>query len=973
MAVSVLSCILSVVFCGCALAQGFENFTGRRIAALRVLVETDRQVEGGDELRALLRVREGAAYAMADIRRSLLSLHESGRVANARVDVKPNTDGSVAVTFIVTPQVRVDEVSFRGLPVVIDASELRARLPELERGARFSDDVAARGAEQIYEALRDRGYYQVSVEPQTRYDTTRTSAAITYNINAGTQATISEIVFSGAPAIAEPQLRTAMNARPGSLFSQQQLNADIQKLRELHLRQNYLDARIGPADLGYDSAGNKLRVAMPVVSGAQFTVSVAGFAYDEKKLRELLPLLREGGVNEAALEESARRLRENLQEQGFFFAEVTAPALPDLSGDKAELVFTVEPNERYRVTEIRIEGTNNLSYIDIADQLRSQPESFIPIPLLTRYTRGITSEQALRRDADTLLARLRDLGFRRARRVSINRAINPDNDQLRIIFKLEEGPRSHIGDIAFRGNTLLDTGTLRSLIDLSPGEPFSPSRVKTEGGRLLQHYFDRGYATATVSSRITEMNPDENGERVRVQFEITEGPLVFINNVFVSNTGLRRRTGKGNVEKYLQFQPGEALKMDQLSRSEQELYATGAFRSVRMRTEPVGEEGLTGEARRNIFVEVDEGRSRVLTYGGGFGSDEGPRGIFEVSDPNIFGRLTTASLRFRASPRNLLGQFSYTDQRPFGSSTPLLLSVLAQRDRRKSFTARRGTALLQAERRLSDNAVMLFRYSYETVRICEVRANESICPPTSNLILNRRDAPIRLSRLAASFAFDGRDSPFDSHRGRFTTVDLSFASRALGGNEQFLRFFSENQAYYTVPNSGGLVLAGDIRIGLARNYDRPAPGQPTNFLLPISERFFAGGSSTLRGYDFEEAGPRYAPVLTADQKLESRPVGGNALIIVNGELRRNVYRQLGLVGFYDTGNVFSRINDINFNRISHTAGLGIRIRTGLGPVRLDAGYLMSDPFLGSGLTPAQRAQLGQPKRWQFHISFGQAF
>ncbi|HYE75754.1 MAG TPA: BamA/TamA family outer membrane protein, partial [Blastocatellia bacterium] len=153
-------------------------------------------------------------------------------------------------------------------------------------------------------------------------------------------------------------------------------------------------------------------------------------------------------------------------------------------------------------------------------------------------------------------------------------------------------------------------------------------------------------------------------------------------------------------------------------------------------------------------------------------------------------------------------------------------------------------------------------------------------------------------------------------------------------------------------------------------------------LLPLTERFFSGGSTTLRGFDFEEAGPRDFRLVTQTVKQSgqdvtvtqavSRPIGGNALVAVNAEIRRTIYRQISLVGFYDGGNVFRRISDINFKNFSHTIGTGVRFKTPLGPFRLDLGYLASDPFNGSGLTLQQQSQIRIP-RFQIHLSFGQAF
>ncbi len=193
----------------------------------------------------------------------------------------------------------------------------------------------------------------------------------------------------------------------------------------------------------------------------------------------------------------------------------------------------------------------------------------------------------------------------------------------------------------------------------------------------------------------------------------------------------------------------------------------------------------------------------------------------------------------------------------------------------------------------------------------------------------REDAPIRLGRVSTSYLIDYRDNPFDATTGRYHTVDFSLASTKFGGSENFFRFFTEHQYYRPLTKDRRTVAAFDFRLGMARRYGElpPTTGLPIESeLLPITERFFTGGSTTLRGYDFEQAGPR---------DLNDNPIGGNALLIINAELRRPIYRQLALVGFYDTGNVFITASRARFKDFTHTIGLGFRIVTPLGPFRLD--------------------------------------
>ncbi|HEY0431410.1 MAG TPA: BamA/TamA family outer membrane protein, partial [Pyrinomonadaceae bacterium] len=218
---------------------------------------------------------------------------------------------------------------------------------------------------------------------------------------------------------------------------------------------------------------------------------------------------------------------------------------------------------------------------------------------------------------------------------------------------------------------------------------------------------------------------------------------------------------------------------------------------------------------------------------------------------------------------------------------------------------------------------------------------------------------------------------------------------------------------------GGTVLAGNATLGLANVFnprDRDGTGtiDEIDLTLPISERFFSGGSTTLRGFNFEEAGPRAAltpigPFTDQDKNIVilnpfTVPVGGNALAIVNLEARVPVTKSLQAVPFYDGGNVFRRVGDL-FGREdntpvpagdvlaaiakanlrvhwSNTVGLGFRIATPFGgALAIDYGFLLNPPeFLVPQRGPSGRQDdfTGTPaiyrlKRTQIHFRFTQTF
>ncbi|HEX8096686.1 MAG TPA: BamA/TamA family outer membrane protein, partial [Pyrinomonadaceae bacterium] len=314
---------------------------------------------------------------------------------------------------------------------------------------------------------------------------------------------------------------------------------------------------------------------------------------------------------------------------------------------------------------------------------------------------------------------------------------------------------------------------------------------------------------------------------------------------------------------------------------------------------------------------------------------------------------------------------------------------------------------------LKTRSVVFLRYSYEDVRLYNIN---------SLLIQDilRPDRAVRLSRFGATFVRDTRDSQLDSTRGQFFNVDYSVAFRQLGGNISFTKLLTNYRRYQRLPFRHA-VFAGNVTLGLARLFgarDRDGNGRvdEADTTLPISERFFTGGSTTLRGFGYEEAGPRaVAPTcyltspaspacgLLRDSKGKQVklnpfliPIGGNAMAVTNIELRVPLTKLFQVVPFYDGGNVFRRAGEIFGRRDAareaelaqgltdvqrhnlraqwtHTLGLGLRIKTPVGgAVAVDYGFLLNPPDF---LVPqvADGPATIRPKNSQLHFRFTQSF
>jgi outer membrane protein insertion porin family len=1072
----------------CAATTTAMTTTPRNGAAATVTVgapQKDAAVEA--ELLSLLRVAPNSEYSTVRVRESLEALFKEGQVACARVEVRAlgGAASPLALRFIVRRQVKVGEVrlDLGTIPPgsFISEDALRARLNMLEPGARLSVQTLRNNADLIQAYLRDRGFYRAEVDYSQELDQSRTRANITFRITPGEQANVAafNINIKGQgfdPATVRPTLRLV----PGSPFTREVLGQDIQRIRQAIIKLGYLAPQLEDPEVSLDATGKLVTINLTGSIGPKVTVSLTNYDLREKTQRELLPILREGTIDWSAIEEGARRLRNRLQQDGWFFANVEAlctisPAPPAgvpngtsetcenlnpsaLSGSSVNIVYDVERGRRFKLTDIRITGTDELDLDEIQDDLKTQKANALGFIPLLGYGRGYTSRERLEEDRRTIRARMRDLGYRSAE-VEVRQGVSLEGENLVITFAVTEGPLTRVASVEIRGNQIYTESRLREEINSVQcrdrlrsrdpdtnerlrqqfstvvGAPFSRTSARADADCILNLYARDGYIDAQLDFSIVELPRKGADEQVRLVFTVTnEGDKVFINRIFVNGNILTHREA---VLKTITLVEGEVLRADRVTESERLLYATDAFRQVIIRTENAGET-TAGFRKRDIIIDVEETKPRILDYGGGYSTDNGPLGFVELRNSNLFGQLRQGAVRLRASRRQQLLRFEYFDPRfrEYGTGSenrrfmPLALSLQYQRDStvtrffrstidRGNFgivqrldeegkpidqfgertgepTINRFTFNAETQRSFSRDtrSTLFLRYNYEDVRLFHI----------SSLLIEpilRPDRSIRLSRLGATFVRDTRDSQFDATRGEYLTLDYALALRQLGGNLSFNKFQVNYRRYYKIGERirRSTVLAGNITLGLANLFnprDRDDNGtiDEIDRSLPISERFFSGGSTTLRGFGYEEAGPRRVIQggIFRNQKGEPItlqpflvPVGGNALAVVNLEARTGLTKAFQVVPFYDGGNVFRRVGDIFGRELrpgedpnllvkwTHTVGLGLRIKTPIGgALAIDYGYLLNPPeFTLDPLAPNQ--QIIRLKPSQLHFRFTQTF
>jgi outer membrane protein insertion porin family len=337
-----------------------------------------------------------------------------------------------------------------------------------------------------------------------------------------------------------------------------------------------------------------------------------------------------------------------------------------------------------------------------------------------------------------------------------------------------------------------------------------------------------------------------------------------------------------------------------------------------------------------------------LHYGGSFDSERGPGGILDFRNRNTLGAARTIGARLRADAefREARVFFSQPLLRRFPLSTNFVTYISRTRRPGEDFDEidyRRGFSISQ-EARWKDHYILNYGYRFEKL-VSEQDPPDPFFPD-----------PIRLNvtPFTVSFTRETRDDILDATRGDFVSNAFEWSPTQLGGENSlhFIRYFGQYFHYFPlsepvdIPFRGNaqrtrLVYATGARIGLSRGLG----GQ----LIPEAEKFFAGGGTTVRGFAEDELGG-------ADS---FGPIGGNAVFVLNNELRFPLHWIFDGVTFLDIGNVYRRVSDFDITDLRKTAGVGVRVRTPFFLIRADYGFKLDRRPGESG--------------GQFFFSIGQAF
>ena len=956
---------------------------GRPITA--ILFEPPEQPVEIAMLPGILRVHPGDKYSAAALHDSIEYLYATGRYEDIQIDAT-DSEAGVQLRYITRGSWFIGHVGVDGdLPDPPAPSQL-VSVAKLELGMPFDEPQLAVAETNMLRLLLENGFFNATVQHSLIYEPGHQQVHIMFDVRSGRRAQYGAPKFTGD--ISPLSAKKIANATRWQRFivpgyrgiTQNRTRDGLNGIRGKFQNADHLLATVTLESLAPEPGGRRTTPHIAIMPGPVVEITAKGGKIGPKQIRQNVPVFEEHTVDKDLLDEGAVNLRDYLQARGYFDAEVTLQQAKSSEGT-TRIEYTVEPGARHRLAALVILGNKYFDQHTIRERMLLAPKSF-------ELRAGRYSETLRRRDDQTVTALYRSNGFRDVRVTSqvTDDYLGKESD-LGVEFHIEEGRQYRVAALEITGAERVRLASLEEGLSSQRGQVFSEVNIAADRDTLLRHYGDNGFPNAAFQ---WASSPGAEPYTVNVRFMLREGEQQSVREIVTSGLSTTKRDV---VAGQFGFGPGDPLSPAALAETQRRLYDLGIFARVNMAVQnPDGVEG-----RRTVIYDVEEASRYSITTGLGAefariggnssitdlsnpGGSPGfsPRFTFNVSRLNFLGRAQTLSFQSRLSTLQKRALASWFVPRIF--SLPQFDATLSlfydDTHDVRTFQARREEGSIQVSQRVSKPVTAFYRFTWRHVAVSNLRIDP--------LLLPRLAQSVRASIASFNLVQDRRDDPVDPHKGIYNTLDVGVATRFLGSQTSFVRFLGRNASYHRLGDK--IVLARETQLGFEPAFHIPPGSDPTD-PVPLPERFYGGGGNTLRAFPENQAGPR-------DLKT-GFPLGGTALFFNNTELRFPLIgTNINGVLFEDAGNIYSSPGNISFrvrqrgvtdfNYMVHAAGFGIRYKTPVGPIRIDAAYSINGPqyngFAGSYTQLVQcsalnncQAKQQQISRFQFFFSIGQAF
>lgn len=737
--------------------------------------------------------------------------------------------------------------------------------------------------------------------------------------------TVESVSFQGNKIVSNATMISKIKIRTEDIYNENIINEDIKSLYAT----GFFDTVEVVKDYPKDIASGKVVVIFKVKEKPVLKkVLFQGNRFLRTSQIEKVIELKEGiFIDEYKLNEIVRKIKDLYTKKGFSQAIVTYKITKLENEEGVDVLFIIDEQTILKIRGIKIIGNNTFSANRIVRLMKSRKAWLL--------NSGIFKEEAFQDDIDRVKDFYRSNGFTD---VKVDSQVKFESKGVYLYITVEEGKRYYIGKITIEGNKEVPLVDLEKVLTLKEGAVFSEQGVYNESLSLREVYVDKGFIFSQVDP-ISSLN--EQTGKIDVSYQIVENDIAYVEGIEIKGN---LKTKDEVIRREMRVYPGERYDGKKVKRSKQKLENLGYFEEIRVGAEPGSEPNKV-----NLVLDVKEAKTGYVSFGGGYSSIDEFVGFVEVRQRNFdYNNWSTFTgggqdLSLTANIGTLTSRYQLSFTNPWIFDRPISLGIDGYR---KGHSKDEGVGYAYEEqvtggdlrlgREFTEDLSGTAAYRFDRVKISDVASDASQELKDEAGINN-------LSSTEFNLNYDTRNNVFSPSKGVIFTNNAQVTGGPWGGSKDFWKYSTRFSVYFPLIRSS--VIEFKIRGGIASKFSDTQK-------VPIYERFFAGGADSIRGYKERIIGPLDA--------ITNNPIGGNTLFLGNVEYTYPIADFLKLATFFDTGNVWWKTSDFFSKSLKSSVGLGIRVKTPIGPVSLDYGWPLDKE-------PGSNKQKG---RFHFNVSRG---
>ncbi|MFH1859875.1 MAG: outer membrane protein assembly factor BamA [bacterium] len=737
-----------------------------------------------------------------------------------------------------------------------------------------------------------------------------------------TAGVITAVTIVGNETVHEGVVLRAVSIKPGDSFDTKKIDESLRAIYKLGYFEN--------VSASTKAADGKITLIFTVKEWQKvFSVSIVGSKEpSHEELKKLITLKENAPCQPYQTKESIQKMLEYCQEKGYCFAEITS--------EIKQITSTVTGQAVGKKGAVSSKAATSRAGVDVIFHLDSKQlvkvkeivflNNTMPAKILKRQIKtakgGAYNKAELELDVQRLAYYYKSKGYLQANISSTDacytaeKGAKGEKKGMTITLNISEGNQFKVTGIEITGNKLIPEAELRTKMKTGENSLYNITTISQDIQMINGIYAEKGYISSQV---IPEEDVDVDAKTVFISLKIREGNQAYIEKIVISGN---TKTMDNVIRRELLVKDGSLFDGQNVRLSRQKLINLGYFEEVNFNIKPGTEEG-----KKVLDIGVKEGKTGTFLLSGGYGSQPGGFGSIECALNNLKGMGYAMNIKGELGQNITNYEFGFTnpwfrDRKP---KTLLGIDSWNSSDKYTDYTSQRRGGAIRTSRDTSKHNTLSCKYKYEEVSMRNVSANvsDSIREWTDKW----HEEYVKTSGLNLKVVRNTKmgEDIFNPESGCFWDISQDLVGGMLGGDVEYYK--PTIDVTYYIPSWRKFVFAVHSRFGIITKLDG-------NNAPPDYEKFRVGGHYSVRGYEERSICP---------QDANGKQEGGEAVFVGNLEYRFPIApKQLYGVLFADCGNAWEKASGIDFSDLKVGAGLGIRINSPIGPIRMDYAWRLSD-------------------------------